>query len=108
MLLPEKNTNLISFFSRFIFLRKNVPIIILFHTGGLSALGSSLFLQSFVLDGTLENGYFRGIEQNLFVLFSEVLLTVFAISYCGYLLWRFVLSKLTYYKKLFCWSLRKK
>ena len=63
-----------------------------FHSLGLSAVGAAIFLQGLVLGNILLHGYFRGVEQNLFVLSSEIALMVFAISYVGYLFWRFVLS----------------
>jgi hypothetical protein len=59
---------------------------------GLSILGAALFLQSLVLSGILERGYFMGIEQNLAVLYSEIFLTALAITYLVYLFWRFVVS----------------
>jgi hypothetical protein len=59
---------------------------------GLSILSAALFLQSLVLSGILERGYFMGIEQNLAVLYSEIFLTALAITYLVYLFWRFVVS----------------
>ncbi len=65
---------------------------LLFHSLGLSSIGAALILQSQVLAGIFENGYFMGIEENLAVLSLEALLTGFAVLYFGYLFWRFVLS----------------
>lgn len=57
---------------------------------GLSCVGSALFLQCIVLGGILQNGYFRGIEQNPIVLWFEIVLTVFGVTYFGYLFVRFI------------------
>lgn len=65
---------------------------LLFHSLGFSSIGAALILQSQVLAGIFENGYFMGIEENLAVLSLEALLTVFAVVYFGYLFWRLVLS----------------
>jgi cytochrome c biogenesis factor len=65
-----------------------------FHCLGLSALASAVFLQTQVIGSIIENGYFRGIEQNLAVLYFEMLLTAFAVAYCGFLILHFVVSQL--------------
>jgi hypothetical protein len=65
---------------------------VLVHGLGLSSLGSALFLQSLVFSSILQNGYFRGIEQNHFILTSEIALTGFAIAYFVYMFIRFVFS----------------
>jgi hypothetical protein len=65
---------------------------VLVHGLGLSSLGSALFLQSIVFASILQNGYFRGIEQNHIILTSEIALTGFAIAYFGYMFIRFVFS----------------
>jgi len=75
----------------------NMPIIqkrlrFVVHGLGLSALGSALFLQSTVFTSILENGYFRGIEQNSTILYSEIALTGIAIAYFGYMFIRFIFS----------------
>ena len=62
------------------------------HGLGLSSLGSALFLQATVFSGILQNGYFRGVEQNPMILYSEIALTAFAIAYFGYMFLRFVFS----------------
>ena len=74
--------------------RKETRLRLLFHCIGLSTLGSALFLQGLVLTSIIENGYFRGIEQNPFILYSEVLLMAFGIAYCVFLVWHFVFLQL--------------
>ncbi len=63
---------------------------IIVHALGLSSVGSALFLQTTVFAGIARNGYFRGIENNNFVLWTEIGLTSIAIAYFGYLLIRFI------------------
>ena len=65
---------------------------VLVHGIGLSSLGSALFLQSVVFSSILQNGYFRGIEQNHFILNSEIALTGCAIAYFAYMFIRFIFS----------------
>jgi hypothetical protein len=65
---------------------------VLVHGLGLSSLGSALFLQSLVFSSILQNGYFRGIENNSAILTAEIVLTGFAIAYFGYMFIRFVFS----------------
>lgn len=76
----------------FRFPRLNRRWVILINCMGLSCLGSALFLQSTVMAGILQNGYFRGIEQNPIVLLFEAGLTIFGIAYFGYLFVRFIIS----------------
>ncbi len=65
----------------------------LIHGLGLASLGSALFLQSTVFTSILEKGYFRGIEQNSTILYTEIILTGFAIAYFSYMLFRFLFPK---------------
>jgi hypothetical protein len=65
----------------------------LVHGLGLSSLGGALFLQSTVFTSILKNGYFRGIEQNHVILYSEIAVTGFAIAYFTYMLIRFIFPK---------------
>ena len=64
----------------------------LVHGLGLSSLGSALFLQSTVFTSILKNGYFRVVENNPIILYSEITLTGIAIAYFGYMLTRFIFS----------------
>ena len=57
----------------------------LMHGIGLSSIGSAIFLQSTVFTSILQNGYFRGIEQNFLILSSEIALTGVAIAYFAYI-----------------------
>lgn len=59
---------------------------------GLGCLGSALFLQSIVITSILQNGYFRGIEQNPIVLGVEAGLMIFGIIYFVRLYVRFMIS----------------
>jgi hypothetical protein len=59
---------------------------------GLSCIGSALILQTTVITGILRNGYFRGIEQNLVVLWLEAILTAFGVAYFSYMFVRFLFS----------------
>lgn len=75
----------------------NIPSVgrkwrVLAHGLGLSSLGSALFLQATVFTGILQNGYFRGLEQNSTILYSEIGMTGFAIAYFGYIFLRFIVS----------------
>jgi len=65
---------------------------VLIHGLGLSSLGSALFLQATVFTGILQNGYFRGIEQNSAILYTEIGMTSFAAAYFGYMFLRFIIS----------------
>ena len=76
----------------FRFPRLNQRLVIIINCMGLSCLGSALFLQSIVIAGIFQNGYFRGIEQNLAVLLFEACITVFGVAYFGYLFVRFIIS----------------
>jgi hypothetical protein len=67
-------------------------IQVLIHGLGISSLGSALFLQSIVFMSILQNGYFRGIEQNPIILSTEIALTGFAIAYLAYMAIRFIFS----------------
>ena len=82
-------------FSKHIFaVRKSFRLRLVLHCFGISILGAALFLQSSVLSGILEQGYFIGTERNPLVLYSEVLLTAMAITYLVYLIWRFIISNI--------------
>lgn len=74
-------------------LRRHFKLRLLFHCSGLSALGAALYLQSLVLSGIFENGYFMGIEQNFAVLSFELFLTAFGIAYLAYLVWFVVIRE---------------
>jgi hypothetical protein len=63
------------------------------HGLGLSSLASALFLQGTVFTNILQNGYFRGVEQNSAILYTEIALTGFAVAYFGYMLVKFILPK---------------
>jgi hypothetical protein len=82
-------------FSKLIFgAKKNFKLPLIFHCAGISILSAAVFLQSTVLSGILEHGYFIGTEKNVAILYAEVFLTALAISYLFYLLWRFIISKI--------------
>ena len=66
--------------------------VILINCLGLSCIGSALFLQGTVITGIMQNGYFRGIEQNPIILWFEAGLTIFGIAYFAYLFVRFIIS----------------
>ncbi|HMK95689.1 MAG TPA: hypothetical protein VK536_09870 [Candidatus Limnocylindrales bacterium] len=63
----------------------------LLHLLGLSSLGSALFLETTVFTSILQFGSFSGVEQNHFILTSELSLTCFGIGYLAYLFLRFIL-----------------
>ncbi len=65
---------------------------LIMHGLGLSSIGSALFLQTTVFTSILQNGYFRGIENNQIILNSEIALTGVAIAYFGYMFIRFVFN----------------
>jgi hypothetical protein len=91
--LDSVSTLLLRLFSWFhLKMRKDRRLHVFFHSVGLSTLGAAIFLQGLVLGTIFLHGYFRGVEQNFFVLSSEIVLMAFAISYVGYLFWRLVLS----------------
>ena len=77
----------------FVSLKRHSKLRLLFHCSGLSALGAALYLQSLVLSGIFENGYFMGIENNIPVLTFELFLTAFGIAYLFYLVWFVVIQK---------------
>jgi hypothetical protein len=55
-------------------------------------VGGAIFLQMLMFTDILEQGYFRAIEQNAVILWSEIFLTIFALIYFVYMYARFVLS----------------
>jgi hypothetical protein len=73
-------------------LHLNKKIQILIHGMGLSSLGSAILLQSTVFTSILQNGYFRGAEQNPTILFFEIGLTGCAIAYFSYIALKFVFA----------------
>lgn len=66
-----------------------VHIRFLLHCLGLSSLGAALILQYLVLSNILAYGYFRAMEHNSFILYGELVLTLFAFAYLTYLLQHF-------------------
>ena len=85
--------SVISFLSKSgLVLRKNFKLRLFFHCLGLSGLGGAIFLQSLVFSGVVAHGIFMGVEHNIVMLYSELFLTVLAITYLGYLFWRFIIS----------------
>jgi hypothetical protein len=63
----------------------NHNISLLIHSLGLSCLGVAIFLQTLVFVTILQQGYFRAVENNPFILSVEVTLTVFSAVYFIYL-----------------------
>ena len=62
---------------------KNSGIRLFLHALGLSALGASLFLELSVFSSIFQHGYFRAIEQNMVVLYSEIFLSGCAVlAFC--------------------------
>lgn len=72
--------------------RINRKLAILVNCMGLSCIGSALFLQGSVITGIIQNGYFRGIEQNPIVLWLEAGLTAFGAAYFAHMFVRFIVS----------------
>jgi hypothetical protein len=68
----------------------NKKLRLLAHGLGLSSLGGAIFLQSTVFASILQNGHFRGVEQNPIILYSEIVLTGIAITYFAYMLIRLI------------------
>jgi hypothetical protein len=64
----------------------------LIHGIGLSSLGSAILLQSTVFTSILQNGYFRGVENNMSILLGEIGLTGCAIAYFSYIALKFVFA----------------
>jgi hypothetical protein len=71
-------------------MRRSLRVLI--HGAGLSSLAAALFLQGTVFLNILQKGYFRGIETNPTILYSEIGLTGFAITYLCYMFARFIWS----------------
>lgn len=70
----------------------NKKFQILIHGIGLSSLGSAILLQSTVFTSILQNGYFRGVENNTPILLGEIALTGCAIAYFAYIALKFVFA----------------
>lgn len=68
-----------------------------FHSIGLSCLGGAICLQIMVFVSILQQGYFRAIEANPTILYSELGLTAFAAGYFVYVYQREIR---TYLKKI--------
>ncbi len=73
-------------------LRASKKIQILIHGIGISSLGSAILLQSTVFTSILQNGYFRGVENNTPILAGEIALTGGAIAYFSYIALKFVFA----------------
>jgi hypothetical protein len=85
--------SVVSFLSKSgLVLRRNFKLRLFFHCLGLSSLGGAIFLQSLVFSGIVAHEIFIGVEHNIAILYSELFLTVLAITYLGYLFWRFIIS----------------
>jgi hypothetical protein len=86
-----------TFFSKFFSIsgssiKRGQVLRFVFHVSGLGCLGAALFLQALVFTRILQHGYFKGVEQNSFILTSEIFLTGFAIAYFVYMFLNFVFS----------------
>jgi hypothetical protein len=73
-------------------LRTSKKIQMLIHGIGISSLGSAILLQSTVFTSILQNGYFRGVENNTPILVGEIALTGCAIAYFSYIALKFVFA----------------
>ena len=65
--------------------RFNQRMSLLIHSVGLSCLGGAIFLQILVFSNILEQGYFRAVETNSYILSLEISLTAFSAVYFLYL-----------------------
>lgn len=57
----------------------------IFHSLGLSCVGSAIFLQILVFANILQKGYFSAFEQNIVILTIEIILSGFAAIYFVYI-----------------------
>lgn len=57
---------------------------VVFHSIGLSCIGGAICLQVLVFGAILQQGYFRAIETNPAILYSEIALTGFSAVYFLY------------------------
>jgi hypothetical protein len=60
------------------------------HCLGFSCIGGAIFLQILVFSGIASRGYFFAVEQNQLILFSEIVLTFFALIYFIYVYQHFI------------------
>jgi hypothetical protein len=67
---------------------------LLIHSIGLSCLGGAIFLQILVFSNILEQGYFRAVETNSYILTLEISLTAFSAVYFLYLYQKTIRSNL--------------
>ena len=63
----------------------NRRILVVFHSMGLSCIGSAIFLQILAFYSILNYGYFRAVETNVTILLCEIGLAVFGLIYLIYL-----------------------
>jgi sterol desaturase/sphingolipid hydroxylase (fatty acid hydroxylase superfamily) len=64
---------------------EHVKLQVIFHTIGISCVAGAVFLQALVFMSIASQGVFMGIESNQFVLFAEIVVTIFCITYFIYL-----------------------
>jgi len=70
---------------------------LLIHSIGLSCLGGAIFLQILVFSNILEQGYFRAVEANTYILTIEMTLTIFTAAYFIYLYQKTIRTNLKRY-----------
>jgi len=64
---------------------KNRRLRQIIHSLGFSCIGGAIFLQILVFMGILRKGYFMAVENNIFILTVEVILTFFGLVYFFYI-----------------------
>jgi len=69
-------------------------LVFVLHCFGAGSLIAAVFLQLLVFSDILLQGYFLAEEQNRLVLASEVGLSVFAVFYLLYVVWKLIRVKL--------------
>ncbi len=65
---------------------------LVFHSIGLSCLGGAIFLQILVFTNIFQQGYFKAIESNSYILLGEIALTIFTGVYFVYVYQREIRS----------------
>ncbi len=64
---------------------EHLKLRIIFHTVGISCVAGAIFLQVLVFMSIASKGFFMGIENNQFILFAEIIVTIFCVTYFMYL-----------------------
>ena len=64
---------------------EHIKLRVIFHTIGISCVAGAIFLQVLVFISIASQGFFMGTETNQSILFAEIIITIFCVTYFIYL-----------------------